>query len=57
MVKGIIHGIDTKPINIKSNKLSPDQPLTAIEMGKLWYIRRKQHVKKDFKLFSSPCDR
>jgi hypothetical protein len=25
-----------KPINIKVDKLSPDQPLTAVEMGKLW---------------------
>lgn len=25
-----------KPINISSDKLSPDQPFTAIELGKLW---------------------
>jgi hypothetical protein len=25
-----------KPINISSDKLSPDQPFTAVELGKLW---------------------
>ncbi|WP_404328793.1 DUF3231 family protein [Mesobacillus maritimus] len=25
-----------KPINIKVEKLSPEQPLTSVEMGKLW---------------------
>jgi hypothetical protein len=25
-----------KPINLSSIKLSPDQPMTSIELGKLW---------------------